>query len=175
MENLRTRNLRKLITEEFNGSQTELAARTGLSLSQLGQYLSGYRNMGEKTARKIEAGCKKRPGWLDEDPNNSGLALGEERAHYDVQRPEPELPPAVKAVVAMMMNTDEEGQQRIKLSVSDTLFQYNKLKQERIQALGLLPADLVEELRQATDPKIVELIRGTLLMLDVPQARRMAK
>lgn len=92
--------------------------------------------------------------------------INEVRSTYPLQ---------VQQVIEMMMNTDEEGRDRIKLGVSDTLFQYNKLKQERIQALGLLPADLVEELRQATDPKIVELIRGTLLMLDVHQAQRMAK
>lgn len=67
MENLRTRRLRKLISDEFNGSQSELSARTGVSLSQLGQYLSGYRNLGEKTARKIELACKKNVGWLDSE------------------------------------------------------------------------------------------------------------
>jgi SOS-response transcriptional repressor LexA len=34
-------------------------------LTQLGQYLGGYRNLGEKTARKIEQGAKKPQGWLD--------------------------------------------------------------------------------------------------------------
>lgn len=70
MENLRTRRLRKLISEEFNGSQSELSARTGISLSQLGQYLSGYRNLGEKTARKIELACKKNVGWLDSEDSS---------------------------------------------------------------------------------------------------------
>ena len=65
MENIRVRQLRKLIAESFGGSQSALSTRTGVSLAQLGQYLGGYRNMGEKTARKIERGASKPVGWLD--------------------------------------------------------------------------------------------------------------
>lgn len=65
MENARVRQLRKLIAESFGGSQSALSTRTGVSLAQLGQYLGGYRNMGEKTARKIERGANKPVGWLD--------------------------------------------------------------------------------------------------------------
>lgn len=66
MENIRLRKLRKLISEDFNGSQSALSACTGVSLSQIGQYLGGYRNIGERTARKIELGARKKSGWLDE-------------------------------------------------------------------------------------------------------------
>ena len=65
MENIRIRQLRKLIAESFGGSQSALSGKTGVSLAQLGQYLSGYRNLGEKTARKIELGSGKPTGWLD--------------------------------------------------------------------------------------------------------------
>lgn len=78
MENIRVRKLRKLITESFNGSQSVLSALTGVSLSQLGQYLCGYRNMGEKTARKIERGANKPLGWLDaEDEEQPQPSLDE--------------------------------------------------------------------------------------------------
>lgn len=76
MEHTRLRQLRKLIAESFGGSQSALSARTGVSLAQLGQYLAGYRNMGEKTARKIEQGAGKPLGWLDDlEANVEDLAL----------------------------------------------------------------------------------------------------
>jgi len=77
MENIRVRQLRKLISESFAGSQTALSARSGVSLAQLGQYLGGYRNMGEKTARKIERSANKPVGWLDSsDMNVSPAPVG---------------------------------------------------------------------------------------------------
>ena len=85
------------------------------------------------------------------------------------------LPPNVQAVVDMMMRTDDEGRMRIKIGVSDILFNYNKLQQERKYALGILPADLIENLAQITDPAAIEQIRGVLLTLDIPQQQRAAK
>ncbi|MBX9901454.1 MAG: helix-turn-helix domain-containing protein, partial [Burkholderiaceae bacterium] len=67
METTRIKRLRKLISQDFDGSQTDLSKKSGVSLSQLGQYLSGYRALGEKTARKIELACGKETGWLDID------------------------------------------------------------------------------------------------------------
>jgi len=73
MESIRVQQLRKLIAE-FGGKQSQLSTQTGVSLAQLGQYLGGYRNMGEKTARKIERGAKKPIGWLDGREANIGPA-----------------------------------------------------------------------------------------------------
>jgi hypothetical protein len=70
MKNIRASQLNKLIAE-FGGEQVPIRDRTGISLAQLGQYLSGYRNMGEKTARKIERGCGKPHGWMDGESEKS--------------------------------------------------------------------------------------------------------
>ncbi|QDJ40311.1 S24 family peptidase [Bordetella hinzii] len=63
---LRRRNLAMLLTEQFGGSHTAFKNRTGISLSQTGQWLSGERNMGESSARKIEAKCGLSDGALDQ-------------------------------------------------------------------------------------------------------------
>jgi len=65
METLRVQRLRELLATTYGGSQTELAKRVGMSASQLGQYFCGYRNIGEKVARKIEKAAGKPQGWLD--------------------------------------------------------------------------------------------------------------
>lgn len=72
--NTRVLRLRQLINELSSGSQTIFSKRSGISLSQLGQYLGGYRNIGEKTARKIESTSGKPIGWLDAMDVNISLA-----------------------------------------------------------------------------------------------------
>ncbi len=69
MNNTRAEKLKLLIETSFNGSQTKLAAKCNMSLAQLGQYLSGYRNLGEKVARRIELKAKLPVGWLDRPIN----------------------------------------------------------------------------------------------------------
>lgn len=54
---IRRRQLERLIRERFGGSHTALSQVSGHSLSQIGQWLSGERNMGEKSARRIEQKC----------------------------------------------------------------------------------------------------------------------
>jgi len=81
MNDNRVRRLRQLLTEVFNGSQTELSKRSGISLAQLGQYFSGYRNMGEKVARRIEDAAGKPRGWLDSDDSNKPLLSEDDRVH----------------------------------------------------------------------------------------------
>lgn len=66
--------LKKLISEEFGNSQAALSKSSGVSTSQINQYLSGYRNIGEKAARKIEAGAGKQTGWLDQDQEKSNVS-----------------------------------------------------------------------------------------------------
>lgn len=85
------------------------------------------------------------------------------------------LPAEVQQVVEMMLGTDDEGRTRIKLGVSDILFNYNKLRQERKQTLGILPADVVEQLGTVSDPAAVEMIRGVLLTLSNSGAKRAVK
>jgi len=65
METPRVQRLRMLLADTFAGSQTEMAKRLGMSTSQIGQYFCGYRNIGEKVARRIEQASGKPLGWLD--------------------------------------------------------------------------------------------------------------
>ena len=51
---IRTENLRHLINARAGGSQAEFARQAGISGSVVYQVLNGYRNIGEKLARKIE-------------------------------------------------------------------------------------------------------------------------
>lgn len=48
------------------GSQKKLADAGGCSPAQIGQYLSGNRNIGSKFARRIEEAMGRPPGWLDQ-------------------------------------------------------------------------------------------------------------
>lgn len=67
----RRQNLRALIDQRFSGSQSAFRDATGISLSQVGQWLNshldGSRNMGEKSARRIESACTLPAGWMDKN------------------------------------------------------------------------------------------------------------
>ena len=68
---IRRDNLKAILAGEDFPDQTALSKATGISLSQLGQWLSDpdnphSRNMGEKSARKIERGCHLPTGWMDQ-------------------------------------------------------------------------------------------------------------
>ncbi len=57
--------LRWLLTNEFDDYRTGFAKHLSTSTSQLGQWLSGHRGIGDASARRIEAVCKKSRYWLD--------------------------------------------------------------------------------------------------------------
>jgi phage repressor protein C with HTH and peptisase S24 domain len=59
---IRRERLRLLVSEV---SQTELSKRARMSLSQIGQWLSGERNISEMSARRIEIAASKARGWMD--------------------------------------------------------------------------------------------------------------
>ncbi len=63
----RTKRLQQLINERFNGRQVDLHLKTGISTSQIGQWLGGHRVMGEKSASRIEKLCGLSPGWLSKN------------------------------------------------------------------------------------------------------------
>lgn len=62
---LRLTNLRRVLLSYE--SQQALAAAAGLSVQYLNQLLMGHRNMGEKTARKLEKVLKLESGWFDRE------------------------------------------------------------------------------------------------------------
>lgn len=76
---IRNNNLRELIDRQCGGSQTVFSERTGISLSQIGQWLADYdspyaRNMSERSARKIEAVLNLTPMSLDTSNAASSIA-----------------------------------------------------------------------------------------------------
>ncbi|OWT61996.1 S24 family peptidase [Candidimonas nitroreducens] len=73
----RRRNLTLLIRERYADSQSNFSDATGISLSQLGQWLSAedsphLRNMSERSARKIEKKAGLPTGWLDQEEKEGG-------------------------------------------------------------------------------------------------------
>ena len=60
---IRLNNLRRLVAGYE--SQQAFAEVAGLSVQYLNQLLGGHRNIGEKTARKIEVALRLELGWLD--------------------------------------------------------------------------------------------------------------
>ena len=55
------------MSEALPESQQALADAAGLSVQYLNQLLMGHRNMGEKTARKLEKALKLESGWFDRE------------------------------------------------------------------------------------------------------------
>ena len=51
----RSEMLLKLINERFDGSQVEFCRKAGKKEAQVTQWLNGYRNMKDSTAREIES------------------------------------------------------------------------------------------------------------------------
>lgn len=80
---IRVNNLRSLVRRYE--SQQAFADAAKLGVQYLNQLLKGHRNIGEKTARKIEASLKLDPGWLDhgsadqreESPENGAARLSQ--------------------------------------------------------------------------------------------------
>lgn len=76
---LRRTNLSKLIRERYEGSHKNFQVATGISMSQVGQWLAddgdpNGRNMSERSARKIEAKSRMPDFWMDEDHALAGSA-----------------------------------------------------------------------------------------------------
>lgn len=79
----RMANLKRLIEDRFHGSPAEFSRASGVSLSQLGQWESGYRNLGEKAARRIEQALHLAEGFLDGPAGAAGELV------YSTEAPDP--------------------------------------------------------------------------------------
>ncbi|MBA3774654.1 MAG: helix-turn-helix transcriptional regulator [Ramlibacter sp.] len=72
----RAQKLKGLIASpKFDGKQAELARKAGISPSQLNQWLTGYRNIGEKAARSLEESLDLPAGWLDMEEGQAAWPL----------------------------------------------------------------------------------------------------
>lgn len=130
MESIRVKNLRSIIATDYENSQKAFSVRTGISLSQLGQWLGGYRNIGEKAARKIENTCKKQTGWLDQSPRPPHQATmasqnaAESSGDYVVTKKHTKQ---IQSVIEIMEALDERGQTKIQFLVEDEAQRHKKL------------------------------------------------
>ncbi len=61
----RQQKLKQLIDEQFAGIQADFCRKADLQPAQVNQWLTGYRNLGEKAARKIETKLGLELFWLD--------------------------------------------------------------------------------------------------------------
>ena len=96
LNEIRLRNFRKL-AGEF-GSKTEFSVETGIHASYISQILGGYRNIGEKLARKIESNTGKPPMWLDHEEVLSEV-------HIEVIRRLEKLPEQNLPVIAAFLDS----------------------------------------------------------------------
>lgn len=105
---IRLNNLRQLVAKYE--SQQAFADVAGLSVQYLNQLLTGHRNIGEKTARKIETSVKLEQGYLDrknERPierkqssdRDAGLSQRARMMGQMFDRLSPEQQDAVQAVI----------------------------------------------------------------------------
>lgn len=67
IHDIRRDNLKDLIDREFNGVQSRLAERMGTEPNLVSRWTSGKKNIGDVSARKIEAVGNKPRNWLDVD------------------------------------------------------------------------------------------------------------
>ncbi len=77
----RMQNLQRLIDNRFEGRDKLLAQAVDISPSQITQWRTGYRNMGEKAARNIEDKLGLHQGYLDE-VGTVGHAVEDIKAKY---------------------------------------------------------------------------------------------
>lgn len=78
---IRMQNLQRLIDSRFAGRDNQFAQAAGISPSQVTQWRTGYRNIGEKAARNIEDKLGLPQGHLDQ-PTPTGHAVEEAKAKY---------------------------------------------------------------------------------------------
>lgn len=118
IDEIRLENLR-LLVEDF-GSTNELAHLCKVSSEYLDQLLSGVklksgkpRKMGDPVARKLETGCGKKDGWMDEphrphppatDPDRIVLAPDEQIFLVKFRRASPKL----RRLVKLILDLDED-------------------------------------------------------------------
>lgn len=96
---IRKASLASLVKE--NGGVTAFSKMTGISLTYISQMLNGHRNIGEKTARKLELAANKPTGWMDGDVEDLSV---EEMEIIELLRITPEerkklIIPLIKALI----------------------------------------------------------------------------
>ena len=67
IDEIRRQNMRKLVTEQCNGVLKEFAAAAGVQPGQASHLNTGFRNIGDNIARRIENAFALEKGWMDRD------------------------------------------------------------------------------------------------------------
>lgn len=87
--------LERLIDEEYGGSTRVFQDRTGIKMSQVSQWFSGYRALRDKALRRLEEVTGKGEGWFDQSTDLLDLSGGVLARGSDQRRlidPDPEIP-----------------------------------------------------------------------------------
>lgn len=96
--------MKSLIADRFAGSQAEFAKAIGRSPSQVNQWLSGHRKIGDAGARTIEVALQLPRGYFDRIVSyaQKGRALS-----ASLQEPGPQSD--IDQVIELMQATDDRG------------------------------------------------------------------
>jgi len=70
---IRRENLSEVIRRDFDNNQSRLAERMGVPPNLISRYETGNKNIGSKSARKIEEAARREAFWLDFDHQFSAL------------------------------------------------------------------------------------------------------
>jgi hypothetical protein len=114
--------------------------------SYISQLLKGTSSFGEKAAIRLEELLGMPDGFLDS-------TIGE-----GVQDPN------ITDVLQIMTSTDEEGRLRVKLAVSDVLYEYNQKKNHSVlsQLEEFLPVAIVQQMKGIKDPEFVSALKDMM-------------
>jgi hypothetical protein len=114
--------------------------------SYISQLLNGTASFGEKSAIRLEELLGMPDGFLDQVPGD------------DVQDPN------ITEVLQIMSSTDDEGRLRIKLAVSDVLYEYNRKKNrsDLSQLEELLSPAVVQQMKGIKDPEFASALKNMM-------------
>ncbi|SUA58254.1 S24 family peptidase [Oligella urethralis] len=159
---IRNKNLRDLIDRQCGGSQTVFSERTGISLSQIGQWLadsdSPYaRNMSERSARKIEDALNLTPMSLDTPSVSFPIADSSESS----------LAPAGYIRLDYLEVESSAGKGRSVDYEMPVLHKLDVLEDWAISALGRNAQDRIKIINNIGDSMAPTIQDGDILFVDV--------
>lgn len=150
-KDIRINNLRKIMDARFGGKQVALAAAVQRQPNYISRLFQGAKTLGADLARDFENLLGIPKYSLDATDDEAILAAPQAQP----------LPADVQAIVDLMMQTDDEGRNRIRIYAEDAFYEYQSRKRGA-GAIGLLPASLISRLADIQDPAIVPALTGLI-------------
>ncbi|WP_174874191.1 hypothetical protein [Vogesella oryzae] len=133
IDEIRRENMRTLVSNHCNGTLKEFAAAVGIQPGQASHLNTGFRNIGDNIARRIENAFTLEKGWMDRDHNDTQPeseapeqqhTAAESAAQYNA------LPPEIAPLVLAAKDAYLRGS--LKINTIDNLVQI-------INSLGIEP------------------------------------